>query len=206
MWDGRLIAVIGVLLSVLVALSGSPASPPDVEVRLGVRRPVHLVRWVDGRSDRTGEVALEGALTVHIRNRGEEAVVLRDLENHGLVFHNLATDVEHRVIHPCKCVKDFKEPEKGVFRLEAGQSKTITLDEWGCSSMWKPPPKGPYELRYRVLRAPEAAPPPPDDTEPRDLVARCREELASPGFWRSSAVSNVVPAKLKRPKRKRIPR
>jgi len=172
-------------------------------VSLRVVRPLRLVRWVVDDAD-AGSVGLDGAVRVTLVNRSERRLLLRHLEEHGLVFVDPETGALAVLVHPCKCVKDALEPPGAVLALGAGQTREVELADFGCSGgPWPSPPPGRYRVEYRVLPAPTDVPP-PDSSSPAVLVPRCRAELTSPLFWAGAVTSAAVDVTLAEPAVERI--
>ncbi len=178
--------------------------PPPVTVQLEVTQPLSLVEWV-APGQKTGSVSLDGEVRVRIANPGTTPVPIQWLEVHGLVFVDAASGREHVVVHPCQCVKDATGPLEATRVVPPGGEQVLTLDEWGCSSAWTPPPPGRYAVRYRVSSPQGAARRPEDRSRPpNELVQACRARLAAPETWAAAAISAPVEVTLRKPKRQRI--
>lgn len=189
---------------------------PVVHVSLKEIAPLKLVEYVYGPGPQEREIGLDGVLEVTLKNAGAEAVTVRDLHVHGLLFVSAKTGEKFLLIHPCDCafVTGDEAPPPGQFKkqthhLEPGSSERFTLEDFGCGGgMWDPPPPGEYLLSYRVLPADAGGgatqKPVGENRPPAVFVKECREKLLSGSFWAGAFASDPVKVLLKRPVRKRV--
>ena len=205
-------AIAAVWAVALPCLGQSPA----VHVSLKEKAPLKLVEYVYGPGTDERELGLEGVLEVTLKNAGAEAVTVRNLHVHGLLFVSAKTGEKSLLIHPCDCAfvtGDEAPPpgqvEKQTHRLASGSSQSFTLEDFGCGGgMWDPPPPGEYLLHYRVLLAREGEATPQksaaEHRPPSVFMKECRETLLSESFWAGGFTSEPLKVVLKKPVRKRV--
>lgn len=190
----------------------------EVGVRVELREsdPLRLVEYVYGPGAQERELGLEGVLEVALKNAGTRPAAVRDLHVHGLLFVSAKTGEKFLLIHPCDCafVTGDAEPppgqiEKRTHRLAPGESRSFTLEEFGCGGgMWEPPPPGEYLVTYRVLLASDGggAPQHPgrESRPPSVFLKDCREMLLSESFWVGGFASPPLKVTLRKPVMKRV--
>ncbi|MSP59197.1 MAG: hypothetical protein EXR72_02460 [Myxococcales bacterium] len=170
----------------------APAAPP-LTVTLVQKTKLRLVRFVPSKA-----VALDGILEATIANPSAQPVRVRDLEVHGVLFSNRKGGATRVITHSCKCVKDAAEPAKASVEIEAGASRKVLIDEWGCGGgMWPAPPPGSWSVVYRVLAAPAAVAAPNHDS-PSKITDACRRDFDSPAFWEDAVSSAPLEITLKK--------
>ena len=203
---------------VAAAPSPAPVQPPTVaatfdlgglRVELRERKKLRVVNWVYKKKFSAG-VGLDGAFEVKLINTTKANVAVLNLENHGLVFVDTKTQSEHLVVHACKCAEPADAPSARPLKVAAGKTRKLEIADWGCGGgMWKAPPTGRYEVRYRVLGAPRVWPPARKNQPRQSFVERreaCEKRLRDAKHWRKAAVSNGLQIVLRKPVRKRVRR
>ncbi len=178
-----------------------------VRVELRERKKLRVVNWVYKKKFSAG-VGLDGTLEVQIVNTTKADVAVQNLENHGLVFVDTKSKVEHLVVHACKCAEPADAPSAKPLTIAAGKTRKIELDDWGCGGgMWKAPPAGQYLLSYRLLGALRVWPPARNKDPKEGFIERreaCEKRLRDAKHWRTAAVSNGLQIELRKPVRKRV--
>ncbi len=186
-----------------------PPSPlaDSLVVVLAEKRPLRLVALVT-EEGRVLDQGLDGALEVRVENTAGHTVVVAALEVHGLVFTDRKTGRVHVVVHPCKCARDGVEPESSRLPLPAGARHSFVIDDWGCGGgMWRAPPPGDYEVRYRLQGhpVPPYAPGKAFDPKSAPKMARaCRQALNRAAWWAGAAVSAPIRVRLGEPVRRPV--
>jgi len=163
--------------------------------------PVQVELEVEKKLKRTPR-GLRGSVRMTFRNRGDQSVELVYPEIHGLVFRDSTSGELHVLVHPCQCVRDVRHPERAErITLEPGSEVERTLDEFGCSgSAWHPPPRGSYELTYRIHAAAETGTGTGSDgagASPQDLTRDCRTRYADETYWEGAHRSAPVAVRLR---------
>lgn len=185
---------LGAILAVLCLLI-APAAADPIRVELKVERPLRL-QWFGGKD---GEAGLVGKVAVTLRNEGPTPVVLRDLEQHGLVFRSVKDGRLHVLVHSCACVKEAGDPGGSLLSLAPGEVHRVVLEDFGCGGgMWDPPPPGSYDVDYRVLPGPTPA----AQGTPGDLTAACRAAFTAEDTWEGAPHSPPIRVTLRAPRRK----
>lgn len=144
---------------------------------------------------------LQGAVKVTLRNTGEAAVELVDPEVHGLVFRETESGDLFVLVHPCQCLRDGRQPEAAVrIALGPGEEAEREIEEFGCGgSSWRPPPRGSYDLTYRIHRASGT----PQGTRevgegsPQDLTEECRQRFSDEAYWAAAFRSAPLSIRLR---------
>lgn len=152
----------------------------SVEVEVTARKPLRLAR--DGE--------LKGTLAVKVTNRGTEPVTLQHRDVHGFRFTPASGEpVPQRIFHSCEC--GFEQglqpaPASRTFTLAAGETKTLTFDDFTCGGgPFSAPSAGRYQVTYSL-----GEPEPPPRKADLDLK-KCEAEVRarSPGPFESKPIA-----------------
>lgn len=216
-------SALGLVSMILVMLVSPPArSQPEQAVvtevvidksdaallRIEFKAKVHLAdfKLKKGKKSITVASGLSGEVRAIITNTSKGPVVIEDLEVANLVFVDPKKGTEYVMVHPCAvmstCGPDQNQGRRLV-TLAPGQAHEATVDEFGCAgSMWKAPPPGLYQLRYRLrISPPDGAPVwcGPDGNRPaHESVAAARKALVSEKFWQGSVFSDPIEVDLRK--------
>ncbi len=165
----------------IVALAVVLAAAVDVE--LTVKKPLRVAR--DGE--------LKGTLAVKVTNRGTEPVTLQHRDVHGFRFtKDSGEPAPQRIFHSCEC--GFEQglqppPASRTFTLAAGETKTLTFDDFTCGGgPFSAPAAGRYQVTYSL-----GEPQPPRRKTALDLKT-CEAEVRAraPGPFESKPIAVEV--------------
>jgi hypothetical protein len=193
------------LISCSVVKNKEDTSSPAIEVELKVNQPVKLVEYIYGKSN-NGPVGLDGSFTVIIKNLSNAPAHLQQWHVHSLLFEEVKSKKYHIIKHPCDCIfvaRGFSDLPSHSIRLGPGKSKNLTIEEFGCNSIWHPPPPGEYNVYFRVRPFPNQLPP-DDHGSIRDKLNKCVKTLLSDEFWKGGFISRPIRIRLIKPVKKHI--
>lgn len=192
------------LLTLALALSASRAAADEAGEEISTTDEGEATVQIEiqvTRKLRLTPRGLRGAVKVTFRNAGESAVEMLDPEVHGLVFREAESGDLFVLVHPCQCVRDSRHPEAASrIALEPGQDAERDIEEFGCGgSSWRPPPRGTYDLTYRIHRASGTPPGTPEVGEgsPQDLTEECRQRFSDEAYWADAFRSAPLSIRLR---------